>query len=196
MRTPRLAALLAVIHALACAKGAVANGPGSPPPDAGAPGDAGSSLVVVAEDPRAEALWRAAADGDADDQERLAAYVGSDVLAEASIVPARRATALRALAFSDDFVPLPFLARVATSAPEGEAATALESAAMIAARPRRATDAEDALELHEGTVTLLALAKDTTRPAKVRALTIRALRLLAARGALLASEIPTDLDAR
>ncbi len=135
-------------------------------------------------------------DGDADDLVRLEAELGSDGLTEALGVTGRRLTALRALAFAEDFTALPLLAGAAASGTEEEAAAALASVATLASQPRRATDPEDAIEIREGCAVLVALARDPTRPAPRRTLAVRALRLLADRGWVAAADVPTDLDAR
>ena len=151
---------------------------------------------VITEDPLTTDLWAHAADGDADDLARLCDALGSDALIDASPLAARRLTALRALAYDDDFTALPFLAKIATSGTDEEAAAAMDSAAFVAARPRRAIDPDDALELHDGAQLLLTLAKDATRPPARRVLAIRVLRLLDGRDGVARADIPTELDAR
>jgi hypothetical protein len=190
-----LALLLTVVVASACGKGShgAKAADGAVATDAGSRGDARD---VSPEDPLVSDLWARAADGDADDLARLCDTVGSDALIDATPVAARRMAALRALAYTDDFTPLPFLAKVATTGTDEEATAAMDSAAFAAARPRRATDEEDALEVHEGSVILLALAKDPTRPPARRVLAIRVLRLLVDRGWVSRADVPTDLDAR
>jgi hypothetical protein len=153
-------------------------------------------MDAAPEDPRAVELWARASEGDDDDLARLAGYVGSDGLIEGSVVPLRRLVALRALAFSEDFTPLPFLARAASSGSDDEALAALDAAARLAAEPRRAVDPEDAPEIREGTVALVVLTRDVTKPAVRRARAVSVLRMLASRGWAPASEVPTDLDAR
>jgi hypothetical protein len=168
-------------------------------PSAVAPTDAHAAALDAAaatsEDPLLTDLWARAAEGDADDLARLYDAVGSDALIEASPVGPRRLTSLRALAYADDLTPLPFLAKVATSGTDDEAAVALDSASFAAAEPRRARDPDDALEAHAGSVLLLALAKDPTRPVARRALAVRVIRLLADRSGVPAADVPTDLDA-
>ena len=161
--------------------------------DAAAPRSDGA---LADEDPLLSDLWARAADGDEDDRARLLGRVGTEGLIADSLVPARRPTALRALGLAEDFGALPFLAGVATTGSETDAALALESVAGIANRPRRATDPEDALEVREGITALLALARDAKRPSPRRLLAVRALRLLADRGWVPREEIPGDLDAR
>lgn len=139
-------------------------------------------------------LWARAKDGEADDLQRLCQGEGSDRLIELATDPARRVVALRALAFAEDFTPLPFLADVAVQDTDEDAAAALLSAATLAAEPRRATDPEDALELGEGARRLLALAREPKAPAARRVLAIRVLRLLADRGAVAPKDVPSDLD--
>jgi hypothetical protein len=79
---------------------------------------------------------------------------------------------------------------------DDDAKAALESIVELAARRRRATDPEDADELHAGCVALLDLARSTERSKERRVLAIRALRMLAERGCVKRADIPTDLDAR
>ena len=160
-------------------------------------GDGGSDVVApLSEDPATVDLWTRAAEGERGDVERLAAREGSDRLIEEAARRPRRLTALRALAFGADFTPLPFLADVAISGTDEEAAAALESVAELAARPRMATDPEDALEAHEGCARLLVLARDPARQRPRRVLAVRALRLLADRGLTPAADVPKGLDAR
>jgi len=180
---------------IACGKGATSASPAAAR-DAGASDALAVDGALEAEDPRAADLWTRAAEGEADDLARLAAYVGSDALALASPIPARRLTALRALAFSGDFTALPFLAKVATSGGDEDASAALDTVTALVAEPRRATDPEDAPEIHEGCALLLVLAVDPTRPAARRARAVSVLRMLASRGWVSLAEVPTDLDAR
>lgn len=188
-------ALLVLAH---CGRGASrASRDATPAAATVADGGAGrEEAAVQPEDPRAADLWAHAADGDADDLERLYAYVGSDALMEAASTPARHLVAIRALAWADDFVALPFLASIAASGTDEEASAALESVVAIASRPRRSTDPEDAIELRTGLTSLLALAKEPTRPPRRRTLAVRALRLFVDRGWVPRSEVPVDLDAR
>jgi hypothetical protein len=190
--------VLLVWLVVACGKGSnAANVAASP--SAVAPTDAQvaalDAAAATSEDPLLTDLWARAAEGDADDLARLEGAVGSDALIEASPVGPRRLTALRALAYADDLTPLPFLANVATSGTDDEAAAALDSASFAAAEPRRARDPDDALEAHAGCVLLLALARDPTRPVARRALAVRVLRLLADRSGVPVADVPTDLDA-
>jgi hypothetical protein len=196
----RLALSLVVI---ACGAGACGKGSAGTAPAASSSARAVTDAVAAGaqtgapgEDAHIADLWTRAADGDADDLARLSERVGSDVLLESSMSPARRMTAIRALGYVDDFTALSFLAAVGATGTDEEASAALGSIALQAAQPRRATDPEDALEIHEGCARLLALAKDKTRPAPRRVLSIRALRLLSDRGWVPATDVPTDLDAR
>jgi hypothetical protein len=194
----RLVCVLGVCVVAACGKGSNAATVAASPSAAvvrDAQVDAVSAVSEAPEDPLVTDLWTRAAEGDADDLARLEDAVGSDALVEESPVGARRMIALQALAYSEDLTPLPFLANVATSGTDAEAAAALESAASIAAEPRRARDPDDALEAHAGGELLLALAKDATRPVARRALAVRVLRLLEGRSGVPAGEVPTGLDA-
>jgi hypothetical protein len=157
---------------------------------------AGAGVDAAVRDPRLDELWERAGDGEADDLARLADREGTDGLVERARSPAQRMTALQAIGYTGDLAALPFLAEVATKGSDAEAEAALSSASQIAAEPRRATDPEDALELHEGCAALLALAKDVTRPRPRRVGSIRALRMLAERGCVKREDIPADLDVR
>jgi hypothetical protein len=192
------ALLLVACAALACGKGSTAATVAASPSSAIARDGGLTQLeggVPSPEDPLVTDLWTRAGEGDGADLARLYDAVGSDALIDASPVASRRTAALRALAFADDFTPLPFLAKVAASGTDADARVALESVASLAARPRLATDPDDALEIHDGCAQLLALAKDVKRPVARRVLAVSALRLLADRGWVLAADVPTDLDA-
>jgi hypothetical protein len=127
---------------------------------------------------------------------RLADQIGCDVLRVRASDAALRPTAIRAMAFCRDFSELPWLADVATSAGDAEAILALEAIVQQAARGRRSTDPEDATELGEGCRSLLKLARAAGRPRPRRVRAVRALRMLADRGCVKRSDIPSDLDAR
>jgi hypothetical protein len=128
---------------------------------------------------------------------RLADLVGCSGLRDRADVPGLRPTAIAAMRYCTDFSELPFLVRVATdSADGGEALSALDAIVEQAARPRRATDPEDADELHVGCEALLGLARDVARPRERRVLAIRSLRMLSERGCVKRQDIPTDLDAK
>ncbi len=163
--------------------------------EAGA-GDAGVDVGVAVEDPRLEELWARARDGEADDLARLADREGSLGLEERAEAGAHRATALRAAGFAGTLEGLPWLASVAANGTDEEAALALQSAAELAAQPRRSVDPEDALEVRAGCDSLLALAKGADRPRARRLGAIGVLRMLADRGCAKADEIPADLDVR
>jgi hypothetical protein len=145
---------------------------------------------------REAAQWEAAKGGEPEELMRLADLVGCNGLRDRAEVQALRATALAAMRYCEDFSELPWLARVATDSGDAEARTALDAIVEQAARPRRATDPEDADDLHAGCEALLALAKDVARPKERRVLAIRSLRMLSERGCVKRAEIPTDLDAR
>ena len=149
-------------------------------------------------DPRLAELWERARSKDvtADDLARLAKREGSTGLVErGQMDEGLRLSALRAMAFTDDFVGLAWLADVGVSGSDEEASAALESAVDLAARPRRAVDPEDADELHAGCERLLAMAKEKSTARARRIVAIRALRMLVDRGCAPEKDIPTDLDA-
>jgi hypothetical protein len=192
-------ALLAVVH---CGKGATpaapsgstASGSGpdaSRPAPAGADDDAGHPM-----DGREVDAWARALDGGDDDDIRLADLVGCVGLRERAEDPRLRRTAVRAMAQCQDFSELPWLADLGAHGADAEAIAALDTIAAQAARVRRATDPEDADELHEGCGALLGLAKTATQPAPRRVRAIRALRMLSDRGCVKRADIPADLDAK
>jgi hypothetical protein len=198
-----IAGALAYGSALGCGKSAA---PSASAPSAGSasgeavetgvqpqPGDEGAAAPM---DAREAAQWSAAREGDGDELARLADLVGCEGLVERATDAALRQTAIRAMQYCPDFMELPWLAAVAISGADEEAHTALDVIVEMAARPRRATDPEDAEELHAGCGALLDLAKDSGRPRDRRVMSIRALRMLAERGCVRRAEIPTDVDAR
>jgi hypothetical protein len=181
---------------LGCGKPSSSAGAASQAADAAtAVKDGGPVEAIPSEDPLLTDLWKRALEGDADDHARLCERIGSDGLIEATAVPARRLTALRALAFATDFTALPFVAKVAGSGTDDEAAAALESASFELSQPRRAEDRDDALEIAEGSAALLAVAKDKKVAVARRTRVVRVLRQLADRGWVVPAEVPTDLDA-
>jgi len=146
-------------------------------------------------DPKEVEAWDRAKDGDDDDRMRLADRVGCTGLRERTQEPGRRSTAIRAMAYCSDFFELPWLVSMAASADDAEGIEALEAIVEQAARPRRATDPEDAQDLAAGCQALLAFSRDRGRPRARRVIAIRALRMLAPRGCVKRVEIPTEFDA-
>jgi hypothetical protein len=194
---------IGIVAASSCGRGGSAPAPASSPSRAG---DAPSAAITLRDedgaaspmDPRLADLWERARSKDvtADDLARLAKREGSTGLVERAQSDATfRLAALRAMAYVDDFVGLPWLADMGESGSDEEASAALESAVDLAARPRRPVDPEDAEELHAGCAHLLATAKDKSAARVRRILAIRSLRMLVDRGCAPDKEIPTDLDA-
>jgi hypothetical protein len=132
--------------------------------------------------------------GDDADLARLFDREGETGLIERAALPAYRMTALAALAYADDFTPLPFLAGVASTGTDAEAARALASVESLAALSRRAREPEDALELREGCDRLVALARQGDAPRGRRARAVSILRMLADAGFIKEDAIPVDLD--
>jgi hypothetical protein len=184
-----------VVAAVHCGKsaapGASASARGSVAKDVLDTGDDAEPM-----DAREAEAWARARDGDDEDRMRLADQLGCEGLRERASEPTLRSTAIRAMAGCQDFAQLPWLADLASAAEDGDAIAALESIVDQAARRRRATDPEDAEELHEGCGKLLALARAADRPQRRRVMAIRALRMLSERGCVKASDIPKDLDAK
>jgi hypothetical protein len=170
---------------------AAASGSSSADARAAAAGDAGEPI-----DPREADAWERAKEGEDEDRMRLADRVGCQGLREHAQEPALRPTALRSMAFCPDFSELPWLANVAATGGDEEAALALDAILEQAARPRRATDPEDADELSVGCRALLALSRSAERPRPRRVKAIDALRMLADRGCVKRADVPTGLDAK
>ena len=147
-------------------------------------------------DARETAAWARARDGDDGDLARLVDLVGCVGLRERASDARLRGLALRAMAFCPDFSELPWLVDVAATGRDAEASAALEAIVEQAARPRRWTDPEDALELGSGCRSLLAFSRDASRPGGQRAQAVRALRMLADHGCVKRADIPTAVDAR
>ena len=145
-------------------------------------------------DPREAAQWAAAAQGDAEERMRLEDLVGCEGLRERAGRPDLRATAIAAMQYCPDFSELPWLAGVASDGTDADARAALETIHELAARPRRATDPEDAAELHAGCASLLTLARTPSQKKERRVGAVDALRMLADRGCVKRAEIPTDVD--
>jgi hypothetical protein len=147
-------------------------------------------------DAREVDAWGRALDGGDDDDIRLADLVGCVGLRERAQDSRLRRTAVRAMAQCQDFSELPWLADLGAHGGDADAIAALDTIAAQAARVRRATDPEDADELHEGCGALLGLAKTVAQPAPRRVRAIRALRMLSDRGCVKRADIPADLDAK
>ncbi len=185
--------------AIHCGKGAATAAPGSPAvataiargADAAVEDDAGGPM-----DAREADAWARAQDGGDDDDLRLADLVGCEGLRErAGATPLRR-IAVRAMAHCRDFSELPWLADIGAHGADAEAIAALDAIVEQAARVRRATDPEDADELHSGCTELLALSREPGQPVPRRVRAIRALRMLSERGCVKRADIPADLDAK
>lgn len=182
----RFLILLASVVALgagatACGRGQTSTA-GTPASGAAA-ADGSAPAAPGASTEQLDAQWARAKEGEADELARLARKEGALGLVERGSANAEwRETAIRALAYADGWAGLPWLADVGAAADEKEAALALESASALAARPRRAIDPEDALELRAGCDKLSALAAPDAKPQKSKAITqsaVRTLRMLA-----------------
>jgi hypothetical protein len=147
-------------------------------------------------DARESTQWAAAAQGDPEELMRVADLVGCEGLRDRASQVELRATAIRAMQYCSDYSELPWLAELANGKNDSEARAALEVIDELAARPRRATDPEDAEELHVGCGALLSIARSTSQPKPRRVLAVRALRMLSERGCVRRADIPTDLDAK
>jgi hypothetical protein len=142
------------------------------------------------------AAWTDADGGEPAEMIRLADRVGCSGLRERASSPPLRALAVKAMRYCTDFSELPWLADLAATGSDPIAADALDSIVDQAARPRRAVDPEDADELHAGCASLLALARSVPAPRARRVGAVRALRMLADRGCVQRTDIPSDVDAK
>jgi hypothetical protein len=133
-------------------------------------------------DAREAAQWVAAAQGEPEELMRLVDRVGCSGVRDRATQGDLRRTALRAMQYCPDLSELAWLAAVAAGPGDEDARAALETIDALAARPRRATDPEDAEEVHDGCATLLGLVRDPSRPKERRLLAVRALRMLTDRG--------------
>jgi hypothetical protein len=190
------AAVLLALAAMQCGKATPPSAPAAPatasaPDGARAPGDDGGPM-----DEREEQAWADADGGEPQELIRLTDLVGCETLRERASDATRRAIAVRAMTYCPDFSELPWLADVAANGGDDDAVAALTAVVDQAARPRRATDPEDAEELHAGCGALLALARAADRPRARRVLAVSALRMLADRGCVVRADIPTDLDSK
>ena len=189
MTSSRLALRLIGLGAVAaCGKG------GAPRAAALSPTD--EPVAPQPLDPLEADAWSRAAAGREEDRMRLADLVGCVGLRERGELPARRLTAIRAMSYCSDFSELPWLVSIAASGGDQEAGQALETIVDQAARPRRATDPEDALELGAGCSALVDLSRDKGQARPRRVIAVRALRMLAERGCVKTEEIPSDLVAK
>ena len=134
-------------------------------------------------------LWAAAIGLAPEDLSRLALREGSAGLVAGGADPARRRVAVAALQFADDLEGLPLLAEVAASGDAESAELATQAAETLAARPRRAIDPEDALEVRAGCDRLRDVIKDKAKPKALRYRIARTLRMLEDRGC--AKDLPT-----
>ena len=187
-----------------CGRGAATAAPASSSSGAATlPGADGGAATAADDDgggpmdAREAAAWSRARDGGGDDDDlRLADLVGCSGLRERASTAALRPTALRAMAYCRDFSELPWMADVGVHGSDADALAVLDAVVEQSARVRRATDPEDADELHTGCGALLDLARAADRSAPRRVRAIRALRMLSDRGCVKRADIPTDLDAK
>ena len=142
------------------------------------------------------ALWAAAKEGEAEDLMRLSDRVGCPGLRERASAPELRSTAVRAMEFCGDYSELGWLADLAMTASDEVALSALASIDALAALARRPLDPEDAEDLRAGCDGLMKLARSTGSGKDRRVGAVRALRMLADRGCVRRTDIPSDVDAK
>lgn len=148
---------------------------------------------------RATLLWSNAKDGELEDLATLAVHEGALGLMEAVREPTLRRTAIEAMGYARGWAQLPFLVKVGSGKNDEEAKLALAAVVELATRPLRSEDPEDASELREGCVALLALARNTAQSRPRRVMAVRALRMMPCPSFDAGSDdedgIPTDVDA-
>jgi hypothetical protein len=199
-RRRAIQALLAVLVAGAavdCEKGAAPAAPGSAVGATTMVRDGAAAVDDDAGEPmesREADAWARAQDGGDDEDIRLADLVGCEGLRERAGAARLRRTAVRAMAYCRDFSQLPWLAEIGAHGADVDAIAALDAIVEQAARVRRATDPDDADELHAGCAALLALGREAAQPRSRRVRAIRALRMLSDRGCVARKDIPVDLD--
>lgn len=172
-----------VVLSTACGRGQTKAGD-APPSARDAAG--AQPTVSVPRTEQDETLWAHAKEGEPDELARLAHREGPSGLLERGDLPEWRKTVILALAYTDEttnlWVALPWLAGVADGADAEEALLAVETSAALAARPRRAVDPEDAMELRAGCERLSRVVKNEQRSKPVRVGAMRTLRMLAEYG--------------
>jgi hypothetical protein len=141
-------------------------------------------------------LWRRALERDPIDLARLADREGAGGLLEGLEEGGPVAlTALGALPLAQDAdVAFQRLGEIVRQVEPTTTAPVLQAIVDMAARPRRQTEPLDPPGLRSCAEALMALAERKSLAKSVRAPAISALRLLAERGAVTTSAIPTDLD--
>jgi hypothetical protein len=190
------AAACAIACATACGKAAPAGSTGTAGTSSAEGDGPGAANAPSPMDAREAAQWAAAAQGEAEELMRLEDLVGCEGLVDRGAQHDLRATAIRAMQYCPDFSELPWLVQWASDGSPVEARAALETIDELAARPRRATDPEDADELHVGCAALLDLARSESRPRERRVLAARALRMLADRGCVRPADIPQIVNGK
>jgi hypothetical protein len=183
-------ALVSALWPTGCGKNASSTSPTS------AHGEDEPEAALSPMDAREAAQWAAAAPGDPEELMRIADLVGCEGLRDRASQPELRAIAIHAMQYCQDYAELPWLAELGGGKNEADGQAALEAIDALAARPRRATDPEDADELHVGCGALLAIARSTSLSRQRRVLAVRALRMLSERGCVRRADIPTDVDVK
>jgi hypothetical protein len=186
---PRIAALLLGLAMAGCHGEAKAVRDAAPPPDLKAKKNESGAR---AKDP----LWQRALDGDRVDLSRLADREGAsglvDGLEEGGPIGL---TALASLPYAED-AELAYRRlgeAVALSDPD-DALPFVETILALASRRRRQTEPLDPPGMRSSADALLEVARNKSAPARTRAASISALRMLSESGAVQAAAIPTDLD--
>jgi hypothetical protein len=184
-------AVVMLVAAAACHGEAKVVSDAAPPPDL-------KAKLRVDSARAADVLWQQAMAGDRVELARLADREGASGLLEGLEEGGPVAlAALAALPYAED-AELAYrrLGEVAASIDPDDARPVLDALLGVAARRRKQTEPLDPPGMRSSADDLLRIARGKDAPARVRALAISALRLLAERGAVDARAIPTDLDVK
>lgn len=185
------AVALSVVASTACRKSTNVPADAAPPP--------ALEAALRPESERAkDELWKRALEGDPMDLARLSDREGAVGLLEALEEggPIGK-TALAALPYADDAeIAYQRLGEIVRQLEPSAAGPIVETIGDIAERARRQVEPLDRDGMKYAADGVLELAKNAKAPVAVRATAVTALRLLAERGAVNATQIPTDLDAK
>ena len=141
-----------------------------------------------------DALFTAAEAGDPEDALRLLQREGTQGLVRALSEEKLRVAAIHGLGQTQGLGAVRPLVRAADDSAEPE--LALRTAVDLIVQARRSADVDAPEEIRDAARVLAEMTQDERRPPPVRALALRALRLLADRGAVAPGTIPTDGGAK
>jgi hypothetical protein len=141
-----------------------------------------------------DALFTAAEGGDPEDALRLLQREGTQGLVRALSEEKLRVAAMYGLGQTQGLGAVRPLVRAAEDGAEPE--LALRTVVELIIQSRRSADVDAPEEIREAGRVLGEMTQDDKRPAAIRGLSLRALRLLVDRGAVAAGTIPPDAGAK